>query len=86
MKTINFTKYSGYYSLSEAKEIAKKMAVDIFELEKEQAISSAELKHGKMFIYELVKGTRPDLTKLKKGQRVCNSELKGFHILMTPKV
>jgi hypothetical protein len=38
-----------------------------------------------MFTYELVKGTRPNLTKLNKGERVCASVVEGFHILMTPK-
>jgi hypothetical protein len=85
METIDFTKYKGSYSLSEAKEVAKKMAVDIFEAEKKQSLTRAESIHGNMFTYELVKGTRPNLMKLKNGQGVCASGVKGFHILMTPK-
>lgn len=85
METIDFTKYKGSYSLSEAKEVSKKMAVDIFEAEKKQALTHAESIHGSTFNYELAKGTRPNLTKLKNGQRVCASGVKGFHILMTPK-
>ena len=40
---------------------------------------------GNTFTYKLTKGTRPNLMKLKNGQRVCASGVKGFHILMTPK-
>jgi hypothetical protein len=85
METIDFTKYKGTYSLSEAKEVAKKMELDIFEAEKKEALSHAESIHGSTFKYELAVGTRPDLRKLNKGQRVCASGVKGFHILMTPK-
>lgn len=85
METIDFTKYKGSYSLSEAKEVAKKMIADIFEVEKKQALTHAESIHGNMFTYELVKGTRPNLTKLNKGQRACASRVEGFHIIMTPK-
>ena len=85
MGTIIFKKYKGSYSLSEAKEVSKKMAADIFEVEKKQALTHAESIHGNTFNYELAKGTRPNVTKLNKGQRVCASKVKGFHILMTPK-
>lgn len=85
MGTINFKKYKGCYSVSEAKEVSKKMAADIFETEKKKALSHAKSIHGDTFIYELAKGTRPNLLKLNKGQRVCASGVKGFHILMTPK-
>ena len=85
METIDFTKYKGSFSLSEAKEIATQMIVDIFEIEKKQALSHAESIHGNTFTYKLTKGTRPNLMKLKNGQRVCASKVEGFHILMTPK-
>lgn len=85
METIDFTKYKGSFSLSEAKEIAVQMIADIFEVEKKQALTHAESIHGNTFTYKLTKGTRPNLLKLKNGQRVCASGVKGFHILMTPK-
>jgi hypothetical protein len=85
METIDFTKYKGSFSLSEAKEIAVQMIADIFEVEKKQALTHAESIHGNTFTYKLTKGTRPNLMKLKNGQRVCASGVKGFHILMTPK-
>jgi uncharacterized membrane-anchored protein len=85
METIDFTKYKGSFSLSEAKEIATQMIADIFEAEKKQALNHAESIHGNTFTYKLTKGTRPNLMKLKNGQGVCASGVKGFHILMTPK-
>jgi|JI9StandDraft_1071089.scaffolds.fasta_scaffold85358_1 hypothetical protein len=85
METIDFTKYKGSFSLSEAKEIATQMIADIFEAEKKQALTHAESIHGNTFTYKLTKGTRPNLMKLKNGQGVCASGVKGFHILMTPK-
>ncbi len=85
MGTITLKKYKGSYSLSEAKEVSKKIAADIFEVEKKQALTHAESIHGNTFTYKLARGTRPNLMKLKNGQGVCASGVKGFHILMTPK-
>ena len=80
---IDFSKYAGSHSLEEAKEIAKKMAVDIFEAETAEALADARSKHGDGYIYELRKGTSIDLRSLKPNERVCASGIKGHHILMT---
>lgn len=48
-------------------------------------IKLAQEKWGDVFTYEHVKGVRPNLSKLKKGQSVCASRLKGYYIVMTPK-
>ena len=82
MEKVDFSKYAGSYSLSEAKEISKKMEADIFEAEKKEALADAKSKHGDGYTYELVKGTSPDLRKLSPNQRVC-AGIKGHHILMT---
>lgn len=41
------------------------------------------LIHGDMYEYKLKKGTRIDLGKLKDNQRVCASQIKGYHTLLT---
>ena len=63
---IDFSKYAGSHSLEEAKEIAKKMAADIFEAETAEALADARSKHGDDYAYELRKGTSIDLSLLKK--------------------
>ncbi len=85
METLNFGQYVGTWSLDEAKKIAKLMETDILEAEKKQAIITTEEKHGTGYTYEVRKGTRVDLTKLKRGQEVCACMVKGHHMLMTKK-
>jgi len=85
MKTLDFSKYAGTYSLAEAEEVAKKMRADIFEAEKQQEIEAVEAIHGSNFTYEICKGTSVNLQLLKQGQQVCACSIKGHHILMTEK-
>ncbi len=85
METIDFSKYAGTFSVTEAAEVAKKMAIDILEAEKREAVKHAQSIHGDKFTYEVKKGTRVDLRKLKAGERICASGVKGHHILMTEK-
>ena len=85
METIDFSKYAGTYSVTEAAKVAKKMANDILEVEKLEAIKWAKSIHGDKFTYEVKKGTSVDLRKLKAGERICASGVKGHHIFMTEK-
>lgn len=85
MERLDFSKYAGTYSLSEAKEILDKMNEDILEAYKKKAIAYAKKIHGNKFNYEVRKGSVVNLTKLKEGQRVCACSLKGYHILLTEK-
>lgn len=39
--------------------------------------------HGDKYTYEHRKGDRPDLRLLEDNQKVCASELEGYHIVMT---
>ena len=39
--------------------------------------------YGNNFLYEFVKGVRPNLRELKKGQKVVASSINGHYILMT---
>ena len=82
---LDFSKYTGTYSLKEAQEVLNKMKQDVFEAEKEQDLKHAESIHGSGYSYELKKGTSVILTKLDSNQRVCASSIKGYHILMTKK-
>lgn len=85
METLDLSKYAGTYSLAQAKEVSKQMALDILEAEKREAIKKAEAKHGDIWYYTVRKGISPDLRMLTDGQRVCSCDIKGHHILMTPK-
>lgn len=49
------------------------------------ALAYAEKMHGPFFTYTLEPGTEVNLYDLKIGQRVCASQVDGYHILMTPK-
>lgn len=82
---LDFSKYVGTYSVSEAKEVLKNMENDLLEAEKREAIRLVKEIHGDNFTYEVRKGTSVDLTKLKANQRVCASGLKGHHVLLTEK-
>ena len=85
MKKFDFSKYIGTYSLEEAKEVTKKMAKEILDAKKKDAIETAKKIHGDKFTYKVRKGVSVDLTKLKSNQRVCATDLKGHHILLTEK-
>jgi hypothetical protein len=80
---IDLSKYAGTYSLDEIKKVSESIGKDIFEAEKKQALIDVKKMHGDKYTYEFKKGTSVDLTKLKDGQRVCASGVKGHHILMT---
>jgi len=82
---LDFSKYTGTYSIKEAGVLLAKMKEEVFEAEKEQDLKHAESIHGSGYTYELKKGSRVDLTKLENNQRICASHIKGYHILMTKK-
>jgi hypothetical protein len=82
---LDFSKYTGTYSIKEAEGILAKMKQEVFEAEKEQDLKYIESIHGPDYTYELKKGSKVNLTKLDKNQRICASHIKGYHILMTKK-
>lgn len=84
--TLDFSKYEGTYSVEEMKIILDNMKSDIFQKEKEIAIKKSKERHGENYTYEVKKGISVDLRKLLDGQRVFACDVKGHHILMTPKV
>lgn len=85
MEKLDFSKYAGTYSLSEARQLLTTIAEDILEAHKKEAIARAKKIHGNKFNYEVRKGSVVNLTKLKAGKRVCACSLKGYHILLTEK-
>lgn len=87
MKTLDFTKYAGTYNLQQAKEIADKMKVEIFELEKQTDLERTKEMHPN-FTAELVLHPKKggiDLRSLAENQRVCASQVKGYYTLLTKK-
>lgn len=82
---LDFSKYAGTYSVKEAGVLLAKMKQEVFEAEKEQDLKHAESIHGSDYTYELRKGSMVNLTKLKlnNNERICESSIKGYHILMT---
>jgi hypothetical protein len=85
MKTLDFSKYAGTYSLKEAEGILNSMKLDVFKAKEEEELERMKVIHGDKFIYELREGTSIDLRNLKDNMRICASNIKGHHILMIEK-
>ena len=85
MVTLKFANYAGTYTVAEAKELTKKLTKEILDAEKKADIDRIKSKYGDKYTYEVKKGVRIDLTKLKAGEKVCASFIKGHHIFMIEK-
>lgn len=89
MNEQDFTKPSPWQRLREDHEKRQKfleqVLVQSLEFTKKCELAYAEKQHGENYTYEHRKGTRVNLHSLNSNQRVCASQIKGHHILMTEK-